>query len=183
MDTRFQVPASWSAVRAAARGGGCRRRSRGGKRIGAPDGEGRDDAKGRQITKSVHDEEDLRNNEQVKLIGVVRRLPFAQRDTDKYRTPPDLAMTGEARFGSLWREESMKVPRSVSLRHLAAVWWERSGLSERSRRPTGPPPEGSVERRGFGILQKERDIADAQAAILKQGAREITSHLIENMAE
>ena len=31
-----------------------------------------------------------------------------------------------------------------------------------------------MERRGFGILQKERDVADAQAAILKQGAREIT---------
>jgi hypothetical protein len=40
-----------------------------------------------------------------------------------------------------------------------------------------------VERRRFGILEKERDVADAQAAILKQGAREITSHLIENMAE
>jgi hypothetical protein len=43
------------------------------------------------------------------------------------------------------------------------------------RRPTGPPPEGSVERRRLGILEKERDVADAQAAILKQGAGEITS--------
>jgi hypothetical protein len=32
-------------------------------------------------------------------------------------------------------------------------------------------------------MEKERNIADAQAAILKKGAREITSHLIENMAE
>ena len=58
-----------------------------------------------------------------------------------------------------------------------------SGLSERLWRATGPPLEGSVERRRFGVLQKERDVADAQAAILKQGACEITSHLIENMTE
>jgi hypothetical protein len=37
--------------------------------------------------------------------------------------------------------------------------------------------------RGFGVLEEERDVADAEAAILKQSAREITSHLIENMAE
>ena len=92
-------------------------------------------------------------------------------------------MTEEARFRSLWREESIEMPRSVSLGNLAAVWRERSGLSERLWRPTGPPSEGSVERRRFGILEKERDVADAQAAILKQGEREITSHLIENMAK
>ena len=40
-----------------------------------------------------------------------------------------------------------------------------------------------MERRRFGVLKKKRDVADAQAAILKQGAREITSHLIENMVE
>ena len=74
------------------------------------------------------------------------------------------------------------MPRSVSLGNLAAVG-ERSGLSERAWRPTGPPPEGPVERRRFGGLQKERDVADAQAAILKQGTREVTSHLIENLAE
>jgi hypothetical protein len=60
---------------------------------------------------------------------------------------------------------------------------ERSGLSEGLWRPTGPPPEGPVERCRFGVLQEERDVADAQAAILKQGAREITSHLIEKMTE
>jgi hypothetical protein len=59
----------------------------------------------------------------------------------------------------------------------------RLGLSKRLWRPTGPPPERSVERRRLGILQKERDVADAQAAILKQGTREVTSYLIENMAE
>ena len=40
-----------------------------------------------------------------------------------------------------------------------------------------------MERRRFGILKEERDIANAQAAILKQGARELTSHLVENLAE
>jgi hypothetical protein len=35
-----------------------------------------------------------------------------------------------------------------------------------------------VERRLFGELQK-RDIADAQAAILQQGTREVPSNLIE----
>jgi hypothetical protein len=40
-----------------------------------------------------------------------------------------------------------------------------------------------MERRRSGVLQKERDVADAQAAILKQGTREVTSYLIENMAE
>ena len=54
---------------------------------------------------------------------------------------------------------------------------------ERLWRATSPPPERSVERRRFGILEKEGDVTDAQAAILKQGAREITSHVIENMAE
>jgi hypothetical protein len=46
-------------------------------------------------------------------------------------------------------------------------WRRCSGLSERQWRPTRPPPERSVERGRFGILQKERDVADAQAAILK----------------
>lgn len=36
----------------------------------------------------------------------------------------DIAMTGEARFHSLWREESIGMPRSVSLRSLAR-WGER----------------------------------------------------------
>jgi hypothetical protein len=63
------------------------------------------------------------------------------------------------------------------------VWLERSGLSERVWRPTRPSPEGSVERCRFGVLQKERDIADAQAAILQQGPRELPSYLIENLAE
>jgi hypothetical protein len=40
-----------------------------------------------------------------------------------------------------------------------------------------------VERGRFGILEEEGDIADAQAAILKQGAREVASHLIESLAE
>ena len=75
------------------------------------------------------------------------------------------------------------MPRSDTPRTLAAVWGERSGLPERLWRATGPPAEGSVERCRFGILKKERDIADAQAAILQQGPREVTSYLIENMAE
>ena len=99
-----------------------------------------------------------------------------------YRTPGDVAMTEEARFRSLWREESIEMPPKRLAPDGGGVG-ERSGLSERLWRPTGPAPEGSVERRRFGILEKERDVADAQAAILKQGQREITSHLIENMAE
>ena len=66
-------------------------------------------------------------------------------------------------FGFLWREESVGAPRSVTLRKLAGGWCERSGLSERVWRQTGPPPERSVERRRFGILEEERDVADAQA--------------------
>ena len=61
--------------------------------------------------------------------------------------------------------------------------WGRSGLPERVRRPTRPPPERSVECGGFGILEKERDVADAQAAILKERAREITSNVIEDLTE
>jgi hypothetical protein len=40
-----------------------------------------------------------------------------------------------------------------------------------------------VESCGFGILEKECDVADAQAAVLKQRAGEIASHLIEDLAE
>ena len=86
----------------------------------------------------------------------------------------------EARYRSKHTAEACPgLPMLTDWRHREG----RSGLSERAWRLTGPPPEGPVERRGFGILQKERDVADAQAAILKQGAREVTSHLVENMAE
>ena len=40
-----------------------------------------------------------------------------------------------------------------------------------------------MERRRFRVLEKERDVTDAQGAILKQGACEITSHVVENTAE
>ena len=53
------------------------------------------------------------------------------------------------------------MPPSVSLRNMVGLV-ERSGLSERMWRQTRPPPEGSVERRRFGILEEERDVGDAQ---------------------
>ena len=65
------------------------------------------------------------------------------------------------------------MPRSASLRTLAAVG--ESGQA--SRNACGVRP---VHRRNdrwnagrFGILEKERDVADAQAAILQQGASRI----------
>ena len=36
---------------------------------------------------------------------------------------------------------------------------------------------------GSEYLEEERDVADAQAAILEQGPREITAHVIENLTE
>jgi hypothetical protein len=38
-----------------------------------------------------------------------------------YRIPCDVAMTEEASFRSLWRGESIEVPRSVALRNLGAA--------------------------------------------------------------
>ena len=52
------------------------------------------------------------------------------------------------------------------MRLLRPCW--RSGLPERLWRQPRPPPERSVERRRFGILQEERDVADALGAILQQ---------------
>ena len=40
-----------------------------------------------------------------------------------------------------------------------------------------------MERGRFGILKEERDIADAQAAILQQGAREVASYVIKELPE
>jgi hypothetical protein len=40
-----------------------------------------------------------------------------------------------------------------------------------------------VERRRFRILQEERDVGDAQAGVLQQGAREVALDVIENLAE
>ena len=56
----------------------------------------------------------------------------------------------------------------------------RSGFSERAA-STSPSPEGSWNA-ASSVLKEERDIADAQAAILKQG-RANRSDLIENLAE
>jgi hypothetical protein len=43
-------------------------------------------------------------------------------------------------------------------------------LPELASYPTGPAAERSVERCGLGVLQEERDVADAQPAILQEGA-------------
>ena len=74
-------------------------------------------------------------------------------------------------------------PRSVSLGNLVAAG--ESGQASLNARGVLP-----VHRRkdrwnaaGSEVLQKERDVVDAQAAILKQAPREVTSHLVENMAE
>ena len=40
-----------------------------------------------------------------------------------------------------------------------------------------------MERRSFGILEEKGDVTDAQAAILKQGACEVPSDLIEKVPE
>ena len=92
-------------------------------------------------------------------------------------------MTGEARFRCLWLEESMRDAAERIRCGIRRDLVKRSGSSEGLWRATRPPPEGSMERGRFGVLQKERDVADAQAAIVQQGTREVTSHLIENMAE
>ena len=40
-----------------------------------------------------------------------------------------------------------------------------------------------MERRRFGILQEERDVADAQAAIVQQRHRELAAGLIQDVTE
>jgi hypothetical protein len=40
-----------------------------------------------------------------------------------------------------------------------------------------------MERRRLGVLEKERDVADAQAAIQEQRARELAAHVIENVTK
>ena len=119
----------------------------------------------------------------------VCRMQPATAYVDKLAAPIRVANSPRSRDN---RAGQIRLPlaRRVSGRTPGAdrpeIWWiwcERSDLSERVWRQTGPPPERSVERRSFGILEEERDVGDAQAAILKQGARDITTHVIENLAE
>ena len=76
---------------------------------------------------------------------------------------------------------------------LEALWREKSGKSRvavgGSAKPLNACGVRPVHLRNdrwktlVGILFKEGDVADVQAAVLKQGACEITTHFIERMAE
>jgi len=92
-------------------------------------------------------------------------------------------MTGEARSASVWPEESVECRRAYRF----GIWGRFGESGQASLNACGVCPvhrrKDPVERRRLGILKKERDIADAQAAILKESAREVTPHLVEDVAE
>ena len=86
-------------------------------------------------------------------------------------------MTGDARSGFVWHVESMSAAErcSGSGGVVRASASQACGVRPVHRRKDRWNAAGSK-------LQKERDVADAQAAILKQCLRENPAHLIKNVA-
>jgi len=69
------------------------------------------------------------------------------------------------------------------VRNTGYVWVYALAAAVVAWRLARPPPERAVECRGLRVLQEERDVGNAQAAILKQGAREVPSDLIEEVSK